>query len=108
MAKHASRSKGSERLRLRPSDIMVFIFASQHLDFVEYRPLKIAGVAMELRISQSQAAAAFRRLAGFGYLERGPRQVDSVSGAGANVYRIPYSRRGSALPPSGVDKTSTL
>lgn len=93
--------------RLRPTDIQVFIVASQYLDFVEFRPLKVFGLAHELRTSHSQAAYAVRRLVGCGYLERGEREIDRVAGAGAFLFRIPYSVRVPVRQPSGVDKTNT-
>lgn len=84
--------------RLSPTDIRVFIVASQYLDFIEYRVLKVAAVAHALRAAPSHVAKAMRRLTMFGYLDRAPRAVGGPLGTGSEParYRIPYSARAAA------------
>jgi len=86
--------------RLRPTDIQVYIVASQYLDFVEYRPLKSLGLAHELRTEVSQAQKALRRLVFCGYLSRGPRSEPG----GPFTFRMVFSLRADkSTAPQGAN-----
>jgi len=68
-------------------DVRVYLVASQYLDDLTFRPLKLATIAITLGLGRSYVHGAFRRLCEQGYIERGPR----VSVRGPVTYRLtPY------------------
>lgn len=66
-----------------PRDTQVFVVASQFLDHLEFRPLKLRTIAQLLGMTTSPVQESLRRLTEQGYLERGPRRVIGVH------YRLP-------------------
>lgn len=71
--------------RLRPSDYRVLGVAIETLDLLEFRRLKGGWVARRVGMRPHHAAAALRRLAALGYLERGPLDGHTWT------YRLRYS-----------------
>jgi hypothetical protein len=70
---------------LIPRDTQVFVVASQFLDHVEFRELKLRPIAQLLGLTISPVHASLRRLSEQGYLERGPRS----SIRGPVTFRLP-------------------
>lgn len=58
-----------DRLRGAPLDVYLWL-CCHRLDFVEYRPVKIDGLATSRRIKSDTASRAMRLLVEYGYLER--------------------------------------
>lgn len=72
--------------RLYRSDLIVYGFALQELDVSHHRAMKLQALARQARMRKGNVSRALRRLAGLGYLEKGP--VDG----GIKSYRLLYSQ----------------
>ena len=59
--------------RLRGAPLAVYIWCLEHLDTLEYRPVKILVLASGVRIKTNSAVFALRRLCETGYLAKGQR-----------------------------------
>jgi hypothetical protein len=64
----------------------VYIWLHEHLDVVDYRPVKHSGIETDLRISSVAIARSFRQLIRDGYIARGPKAGKIWT------YRLVYSR----------------
>jgi predicted transcriptional regulator len=74
--------------KLSGRDIQVYIVAANHLDYMEWRPLKLWVISREMEISRSRVAESLKKLTDRGYLARGERSWKS----GPFTYRLFYSR----------------
>lgn len=72
-------------------DLRVWVVASQHLDFEEFRPLKLLSLAHEMRLDPSHVARSMRNLVRLGYLHRDV--ISDSDGARTVRYRLPFSQR---------------
>lgn len=72
--------------RLHRSDLIVYGYALQELDVAVHRTMKLQALARQARMRKGNVSRALRRLAGLGYLEKGP-----VEG-GLKSYRLLYSQ----------------
>lgn len=77
--------------RVTPTDMRVFVVASQLLDFEEFRPLKILQIAHEMHTDVSWVARSMRHLVRLGYIQR--RQETGPDGALVYTMRLPFSQR---------------
>ena len=59
--------------RLRGAPLAVYIWCLEHLDTLDYRPVKILLLSHELHMDKSRAVFALRRLCEAGYVAKGPR-----------------------------------
>jgi hypothetical protein len=75
--------------RLEPVDVRVLVVATDVLDFIEFRPLKPAGLAAMAHMNPSRVAVALRRLVAAGYLVAAPLEP-----ANQRTFRIPFSKGG--------------
>jgi hypothetical protein len=78
---------------LRGAPLSILIWAHAHLDFEEYRPLKVAFVATEVKLKEVTAAWALKRLVDAGYLKAGEK-VDRV-----RTYRLVGAKARAELLP---------
>lgn len=78
-------SQAARARELRPADVRVLVVASDVLDYVQLRPLKAAGLALEVHMAPSQVAAALARLEAAGFLVRDPSTEPAR-------YRLPFTR----------------
>jgi hypothetical protein len=80
---------------LRDQDRRLLVLLHRHLDYYEYRPLKLSIVRRMLRMRNGEplyvthASSALRRLVKRGYLDRGPRNSFSDR---VQTYRLRASR----------------
>jgi predicted transcriptional regulator len=77
--------------RCTPTDLRVFVVMSQHLDFVEFRPLKVLSVAHEMRMHGTHVSRSMVNLVKLGYLDR--QVLKSPDGNHQTTFRLPYSAR---------------
>lgn len=59
--------------RLRGAPLAVYVWCLEHLDTLEYRPVKILVLSAGVRIKTNTAVDALRRLCDAGYLSKGVR-----------------------------------
>jgi hypothetical protein len=59
--------------RLRGAALAVYVWALEHLDTMEERPVKILPLALDLHMKPHSAIFSLRRLVAIGYLARGAR-----------------------------------
>lgn len=79
--------------RVTPTDLRVWVVASQRLDFEEFRPLKILPLAYEMHLDRSHVARSIRNLSQLGYLDRRRAQMMAARDARCYVFRLPFSQR---------------
>lgn len=77
--------------RVTPTDLRVWVVASQRLDFEEFRPLKILPLAYEMHLDRSHVARSIRNLSQMGYLDR--RAQMAAGDARRYFFRLPFSKR---------------
>jgi hypothetical protein len=70
---------------LTAADVRVLVVAIELLDYIDYRPLKPAGVATFMAMKPGRVAASIERLSAQGFLDRDP--------AAPGHYRLPTSQR---------------
>jgi len=64
--------------RLRGAPLAVYIWCLEHLDTLDYRPVKVAAVAHALHLRDDTTFVALRTLTSAGYLDRGQRPARGV------------------------------
>jgi DNA-binding IclR family transcriptional regulator len=72
-------SMGEDRaIRDHPHTIIVYMHLIPHLDFVEFRRVRISKVSAKLGLHKRTVMNALDLLVQRGYLEEGPRTEDNV------------------------------
>lgn len=59
--------------RLRGAPLAVYVWCLEHLDALDYRPVKILSLSAALHLRTNTAVFALRRLVEAGYIAKGPR-----------------------------------
>jgi hypothetical protein len=70
---------------IRGNAAVLYIFLLDHLDFVEFRPVKVLFLHRALRLRVGTVRDLLRKLTQLGYLELGPSEGQ------LNTYRITYN-----------------